>query len=305
MLVLSPKRHNSWETTRDLAKWLWLGVVLFVEGCASTEGAREPARVAPSPQEPAVEEKKEPAVFKSRQRLPELDPSAIDHKASGAIVVLGSSTAAGVGPKLSKNTWVNRYRAYLAKEFPNFSLTNLAVSGYTTYHVQPSDYLPPPGRPTPKPAKNITAALALSPSAIIINLPSNDIARGYAFEEQIENFERLSEIAAVNGVPLWVTTPQPRNFEVPLQLSELFTLRVALTYAFEKQLIDFWTNIAVADGTLVPEYDSGDGLHLNDAAHALLAERVIASKIPEYAVAMRSQENASAPLNSRANAPAP
>src|SRR5690349_20917968 len=39
----------------------------------------------------------------------------IDHNAPGVIVVIGSSTAAGTGPKDPKNAWVERYRAYLTQ----------------------------------------------------------------------------------------------------------------------------------------------------------------------------------------------
>ena len=40
--------------------------------------------------------------------------------------------------------------------------------------------------------------------------------------------------------------------------------------------IDFYTGIATDDGYgfIKPEYDSGDGVHLNDKAHAELFERV-------------------------------
>ena len=267
--------------------------VLLVEACASSEGAVEPARSAASPSaaEPAgpSAEPTEHALPRKPRPPVEVDESLVNHRARGAIVVLGSSTAAGLGPSSYQNTWVSRYRAYLAKEFPKFKLTNLAVSGYTTYHVQATDFVPPLGRPNPDPAKNITAALALSPSAIIVNLPSNDEAKGYSLDEQMANFERLYELAASSGVPVWITTTQPRNFEVPLQLTGLVKARDALESAFENHSIDFWTNIAMPDATIRPEWDSGDGVHLNDAAHAVLTERVIACKIPEL-VASRARK---------------
>src|SRR5438552_2619057 len=54
-----------------------------------------------------------------------------DHSRKGLIVVLGSSTAAGTGPKDPKNAWVSRYQAHLATQYPNVTLVNLAVGGYT------------------------------------------------------------------------------------------------------------------------------------------------------------------------------
>ena len=49
-----------------------------------------------------------------------------------------------------------------------------------------------------------------------------------------------------------------------------------------ERAIDFWTDIAATDGTINTIYDSGDGVHLNDAAHILLASRVEAENILSY-----------------------
>ena len=55
----------------------------------------------------------------------------VDRSQPGVIVVLGSSTSAGIGPRDPKNAWVARYQRYLAEQFPSFTLTNLAVGGQT------------------------------------------------------------------------------------------------------------------------------------------------------------------------------
>src|SRR5882724_5981583 len=102
------------------------------------------------------------------------------------IVVLGSSTSAGTGPKDPNNAYVPRYQAYLAQQFPKFTLLNLAVGGQTTYHIQPTGFSSPESRPTPTPDKNITAALALDPDAIIVNMPSNDTAANIPASEQLD-----------------------------------------------------------------------------------------------------------------------
>lgn len=207
------------------------------------------------------------------------EPSSPDpgpHK----IVVLGSSTAAGIGPTDPANTWVNRYAAYLDTEYSECTVENLAVGGYTTYQVQPDDFVPPPGKPQPSPEHNITRALALDPNSIVINLPSNDQFFGFTTAEQLENYERVASLAEGAGVALWVTTSQPRNFADPADLAALFEAKDAIIARFGERSIDFWTDLAEADGTIRPELDSGDGIHLNDAAHAILANRVIAKQIP-------------------------
>src|SRR6188768_3368610 len=116
------------------------------------------------------------------------------------IVVLGSSTSAGAGPSKPENAWVERYRAYLKTKFPNFQLTNLAVGGYTTYQIQPSDYAPGGNLPGPDSDHNITMALSLKPNAIIINMPSNDTNANYPAATQMANFERVTALARQSGV---------------------------------------------------------------------------------------------------------
>jgi lysophospholipase L1-like esterase len=203
------------------------------------------------------------------------------HSQPGLIVVLGSSTSAGTGPSDPENAWVPRYRAYLRQRFPAFGLTNLAVGGFTTYHVQPSDFIPPAGRPAPVAGKNITAALALTPDAIIVNLPSNDAAARVPIAEQLANYERIGELAKAAHVPLWVTTSQPRNFGEASQRALLTQASAGIERRFAPRVLDFWTPFADAAGRILPEHDSGDGTHLNDAAHARLVEIVVAAQLPE------------------------
>jgi lysophospholipase L1-like esterase len=208
-------------------------------------------------------------------------PLQANHSVRGLIVVLGSSTSAGTGPKDPKNAWVARYKAYLAERFPNVTLVNLAVGGQTTFEIQPTGYTPPPNRPAPVLGKNITFALGLNPSAIIVNLPSNDQANGYPLAEQLANYDRIANTSASAHVELWVSTTQPRNFRGSAQLGNLMQARDAISKKFAPHTLDFWTPFAAPDGSIKATYDSGDGTHLNDAAHAILASIVEAAHIPE------------------------
>jgi lysophospholipase L1-like esterase len=219
--------------------------------------------------------------------------AAIDHNAVGAIVVLGSSTAAGTGPTDPKNAWVERYRAYLMTEFPKFVLTNLAVGGYATADIQPSDYQNPG-----KAGHNITAALNLKPDAIIINMPTNDTEYGVSANAQMVNFARVTDLATKSGVPCWVTTSQPRDFkgesaqDVTTKHQTLMAVRDAITAKYTDHSLDFWTPFANADGSIKTEFErtdlaQPDGIHMNDAAHAIMAMTVIAAKIPEAIITKR------------------
>jgi lysophospholipase L1-like esterase len=194
------------------------------------------------------------------------------------IVVLGSSTAAGTGPSSRDSAWVWRYRAHLALIRPASIVHNLAVGGYTTYHVLPSGTSSRNDRPRPDRRHNLSAALALEPDAVVINLPSNDAAEDYSIREQIRNYGILRDSAAVAGVPIWVATTQPRNLN-DRGRAKLVEMRDSTYSLFGDHTIDFWTGLALDDGRIDPAVNSGDGVHLNDAGHRLLFRRVVASSI--------------------------
>ena len=196
------------------------------------------------------------------------------------IVVLGSSTAAGAGASPRDSAWVWRYRAYLESIDPDYEVVNLAVGGYTTYHIQPTEYASPDGRVSRDSLRNITRAIALQADAVIINLPSNDAALKFSIIEQAQNFERVAAKADSAGIPLWVCTTQPRNLTDTLRMN-LITMKDWITDRFGDHTLDFWSELAVEDGSMHSEFNSGDGVHLNNAGHDLLFTRVRDANIPE------------------------
>ncbi|MDZ7377427.1 MAG: GDSL-type esterase/lipase family protein, partial [candidate division KSB1 bacterium] len=195
------------------------------------------------------------------------------------IVVLGSSTAEGTGPTDKRNAWVNRYRAFLKSENANHRVDNLAKGGYTTYHILPTGQATPANRPKPDPQRNITYALSLAPDAIIINLPSNDATSGYSVAEQLANYDTVLAVARRNSVPVWIATTQPRNLSEAGR-KNLMEMRDSTFARFGQYAIDFWNDLAQPNGTIKPQYDCGDGIHLNDAAHEILFKRVQAKDLP-------------------------
>jgi lysophospholipase L1-like esterase len=205
----------------------------------------------------------------------------ISGDSSVVIVVLGSSTAAGTGPSKPDSAWVNRYRNYLQSMDTTVQVINLAVGGYTTYDIMPTGYVPPAGRPTPKTNNNITKALTYKPDAIIINLPSNDATNNYTISEQLANYDTVLARASQQNVPVWITTTQPRNLS-QTQRKNLMDMRDSTFARFGDQAIDFWTEIANLDGTINSKYNSGDGVHINDAGHRIFFERVVDAGIWEY-----------------------
>ncbi len=206
------------------------------------------------------------------------------------IVVLGSSTAAGVGPSSPDSAWVTRYTKYILGLDNTAQVINLAVGGFTTYDVMPTGYIPPAGRPTPKSNNNITHALTFKPTAIIINLPSNDATNGYSISEQLANYDTVLARARSQKAPVWVATTQPRNLSVA-QRQNLMAMRDSTFARFGSKAIDFWNGLANADGTILPQFDIGDGIHLNNAGHRLLFQRVVGARIWEVITAIKEKQS--------------
>ena len=196
------------------------------------------------------------------------------------IVVIGSSTAAGAGPSNSANAWVNRYRAYLQNINPNNLVTNLAIGGTRTYHIMPDWFVSPSNRPSPNPGNNVTQAISLGADAIIVNMPSNDGASGYSVNEQMFNFHTIVSVADSADIPVWVCTTQPRNGLSAAQINIQTGVRDSILVAFGSRAIDFWNPFASAGNTILSSWDSGDGVHMNDTAHAVLNQKVITKGIP-------------------------
>lgn len=191
------------------------------------------------------------------------------------IVVLGSSTAAGAGASVPDSAWVNLYKASVTSENTRYEVINLAKGGYTTFHILPDGSTMPPGvTVTVDTARNITKALTYGPVALIVNMPSNDAANNFTAQMQVDNYRIISGIAAAAGISVWICTPQPRNFSNPLQVKIQTDVRDSVLTLYQDHAIDFWTGMATVSGHIKPEFDSGDGVHLNNQGHRALCERV-------------------------------
>ncbi|MCK7558098.1 SGNH/GDSL hydrolase family protein [Chitinophaga sedimenti] len=199
------------------------------------------------------------------------------------VVVLGSSTAAGWdGPTERDSAWVSILTRNFQFINANYRVINLAVAGTTTYAAQPSWYTPPNGRPVPDTAKNITKALiGYQADAVIVNFPTNDAINSYTLAEQQANFQRIVASADSLHVPVWVTSTQPRTQMYGVSRQPLFDMRDWLLDRFRDRYIDFWSPFANADGSINTAYSHADGIHLNNTAHYIMAQRVFNEAIPD------------------------
>jgi len=196
------------------------------------------------------------------------------------IVLIGSSTAAGVGADPPANGWANRYRAYLVSLHPRSELINLASPGLQTFHLLPTGHLPPPKRPLPDAARNLSRALTFRPDAVLVQVPSNDAAAYYGAQEQLDNYDLMAAYALRQEVPIWFFTPQPRRFS-PEQVRIQSELYCAMKARYTPFVIDVWSPLADEAGGLLPQYDCGDGAHLNNAGHEQVLQQVLKADLPK------------------------
>ncbi|UYQ92415.1 GDSL-type esterase/lipase family protein [Chitinophaga horti] len=197
------------------------------------------------------------------------------------IVILGSSSAAGYhGPTHIDSSWVKIFERQIRADNPLNMVRNLAEAGTTTYFAQPSWYKAPVGRPVASVEKNITRALKdLKADAVVVNFPSNDAAQSIPVAEQQANFNRIVAAADSLHVPVWITSTQPRTTMYGVSRAPLMLMRDWLANRFGSRYINFWDPFATAEGKIVPEYAIADSIHLNNAAHRIMAQRVIAEHI--------------------------
>ena len=208
-----------------------------------------------------------------------------DDTTSCRIVVLGSSTAAGAGPSHPDSTWVGRYRNGLYGRDTRYEVVNLAQGGTTTFHIIPAGSpIPMDVNVTPNPDRNVTKALSLDPYAIIVNMPSNDAANLFSTAYQMNNFELIAEAADSMGVETWICTTQPRNFNDSVRIQIQLDTRDSILAVYGDYAIDFWTGFPDSMNQVDPQFDSGDGVHLNDAGHRLLHSRVVEKMIDTLCV---------------------
>lgn len=193
------------------------------------------------------------------------------------VVILGSSTAAGEAARPLDSSWVNKYTRYLGTILATYDVVNLAVGGYTTFNIMPNGYAPPSpwniAKYQPSTGHNITYALQLAPSLIIINMPTNDCADYVPVYQQVANYNRIIQDADAAGVPVWISTTQPRNLDLTGR-TLLQQMRDATFSNYPSRTIDFWTGLADVNGSILPLYNY-DGTHLNNAGHEVLYQRVV------------------------------
>ncbi len=191
--------------------------------------------------------------------------------APGTWAVLGASTPAGFSASAPSQAWVARLQAAVAGN--GVTIVNLAQPGLVTYNWMSLSAPVPPGRMAPFPANNIDAAMAQQPKLLLLNATTNDLAVGYSPDETVANLLAIRAIAVAGGATVLMLSTQPRDLPDVTRAS-LPVIDARLAPTFGDCFVDIRTPLAAADGRLLPAYDSGDGIHPNDAGHAVIFQRV-------------------------------
>jgi acyl-CoA thioesterase-1 len=190
------------------------------------------------------------------------------------IVVIGASTAAGTGAKPIDSAWVNRLRLITTSNLKPLTYINLAVGGYTTYQGMPTGFTKS-GRPAPDTAHNITKALALHPSLVMITFPSNDIANGYTAGEVMSNYSKMTSLLDSAKVPYILFGTQPRNLSESSKRTSLKQVNTAIKSTYTNRANDYFDQLATSSLTIKPELSFGDGIHVNNKGHYLIVQSVL------------------------------
>ena len=194
-----------------------------------------------------------------------------------SVVVIGSSTAAGTGASSPATSWVGRITAAAAERCPQTKITNLGVGGYTTWQGMPAAASRPAGRPASDAMHNVEAALALHPDLVMIFFPSNDAASSFPLSETMANQTALRDSVRTAGAADMIIGPFPRAFTDPGQIALMTGLRDQLPAIGASRYVALWDALAATDNMVQTQYAAGDGIHLNDAGHAVVAQLVQAS----------------------------
>lgn len=183
---------------------------------------------------------------------------------------MGSSTAAGAGAPAGKG-WVALLQANWSAK--GYALVNLAKGGITTYQALSAASPPVANRPLPDPPLNIDQASTRSPKLLFLSFPTNDTAAGYGTDEIVNNVLAIRAKALAASVPVIVLSTQPRALTAAQQ-QQLLDIDQRLIKEVGTCFVAVHARLAGPDDKLAAIYDSGDGIHPNEAGHAVIAGAV-------------------------------
>jgi lysophospholipase L1-like esterase len=138
--------------------------------------------------------------------------------------------------------------------------------------------------------------LAHQPETAILMIGGNDLLYGYPATQWQGQYSLLVSQLQAQGVKVKYCLPSPRT---ALDLRPLVNW-ISSTFP-AADVIDTWTPFLQGSFGLNPAYDSGDGVHPNDAGHLLIGQIIATNLVAAASVPPRSQLLAPFAQNSTMN----
>lgn len=193
--------------------------------------------------------------------------------------IIGSSSSQGGGSSTLDSSYTGRLRNFLVGNGIIDSFVNLAWSGYNVFRAMPTGYVATGNQSPVDPNVNVTAILNRNVDVVIVNYPSNayDVL---SIGEIMMAYRTIYNTCVARGVECYITTTQPRDDFGPTYRQFLQEVRDSILTQFGDHAINFYDPLTTpGTNTIKPEYSSGDNIHINDAGHRQLFNKVVAANI--------------------------
>ena len=189
--------------------------------------------------------------------LPMVSPAQKKYK----VVVLGSSSAYGIGASVPDSSWVGRTKAYYKSRHQLDTIINLAV----------------PGSFTDSGVKLLPKALGYDPDLVLVSFPSNDIVADLGIPHYMRNLRKMYNTVTAAGKKCYISTTQPRND--PYNEYTLKVARDSIVKEFPSNYMQFYDPLVAPGSYAINPLYSTEGTHPNDAGHRLLFQAVLAAQV--------------------------
>ncbi|MEY4427173.1 MAG: hypothetical protein RL535_1471 [Pseudomonadota bacterium] len=190
---------------------------------------------------------------------------------TNTLAVLGSSTAAGTGASQASRSWVGLLQTWLTKSKAG-TIINLATPGVLSTSALCTQQINSNISELISPTRNIDRALKLGATRFILAFPSNDTTNGMTAEQTISNFLDMRQCAQSNDKALVaVMSSLPRDGLTKQQSATISQIDAALRKEFGGCYIDVKSALTDASNEHIRhDLSAGDGVHFNDAGHAII-----------------------------------
>jgi acyl-CoA thioesterase-1 len=179
--------------------------------------------------------------------------------AAEKLVILGSSTAAGIGASSAETSWGGLFKKW-AKVNRDLDVINLASPGALTQEAACTTRY-----------SMTQKAFDLGAQYIIVSYPSNDTVAGVAPDQTIENIRSILQCASARGVKVILLSTLPRSGLTSQQRKSIVQIDDTLKAEVGGCFIDLKSQLSDPSG-LNPRlnFSAGDGIHVNNNGHATI-----------------------------------